>query len=230
MKEVNAETIFGGIFGLVSIVAAVMEMYFSGYKMTSIAGAVKDISATMVAVMVLLLIFRDFFSKKININFEDRFKNKLDSWAQNNRTIIKKSDIDKQGFYGYDMFTDMNNFYKGANFSKNSGWFVRFPEIKESHYNRNDIKIDFHLNKGTFFEGLLLQPEELEERYEKIASNIRDFIFKLYSNKMSEAFYKNQTITIIMSNKIQTDEEIDSLINILDSMIKAYLVSANIKL
>lgn len=128
------------------------------------------------------------------------------------------------------MFTDMNNFYKGCDFSKNSGWFVRFPEIKEENYNHKDIKIDFHLNKGTFFEGMALNDEELEPRYEKIANNIIDYIRMIYSAEISKIFYKNHTITITMSNPIQTDEEIDSLIRILDSMIKAYLVSANIKL
>ena len=128
------------------------------------------------------------------------------------------------------MFTDMNNFYKGSNYSKNSGWFVRFPEIKESNYNHKDIKIDFHLNKGTFFEGMGLNDEELEPRYEKIADNIISYIKMIYSAEISEIFYKNQTITITIVNPIQTDEEMDSLIRVLDSMVKAYLVSANIKL
>ena len=52
----------------------------------------------------------------------------------------------------------------------------------------------------------------------------------IYSAEISEIFYKNQTITITIVNPIQTDEEMDSLIRVLDSMVKAYLVSANIKL
>ena len=86
------------------------------------------------------------------------------------------------------------------------------------------------MNKGTFFEGMGLNDEELEPRYEKIAENIIGYIKMIYPTEIPEIFYKNQTITITMANPIQTDEEIDSLIRILDSMIKAYLVSANIKL
>lgn len=75
-----------------------------------------------------------------------------------------------------------------------------------------------------------LKDEELEPRYEKIANNIIDYIRMIYPAEISEIFYKNQTITITMVNPIQTDEEMDTLIRILDSMVKAYLVSANIRL
>lgn len=183
----------------------------------------------MLAVMLLFLVFKNFCNEKIG-NFEDRLINRLNQWEEDNKTVIVKSKPDKAGFYGFDMFTDMNNFYKGSNFSKNSGWFVRFPEIKESNYNHKDIKIDFHLNKGTFFEGMELKDEELEARYKSIASNIINYIRTIHGSEISEIFYKNQTITITMVNPIQTDEEMDTLIRILDSMVKAYLVSANIKL
>ena len=229
MNKINAETLFGGIFSIISVIAAIIEMALNKYETVYIAGAIKDIAATMLAVMLLFLVFKNFYKKKTD-NFEERLKNKLNQWAEDNKTVIVKSKPDKMGFYGYDMFTDMNNFYKGSNYSKNSGWFVRFPEIKESNYNHKDIKIDFHLNKGTFFEGMGLNDEELEPRYEKIADNIISYIKMIYSAEISEIFYKNQTITITIVNPIQTDEEMDSLIRVLDSMVKAYLVSANIKL
>lgn len=229
MNKINAETLFGGIFSIISIIAAIIEMALNKYETVFIAGAIKDIAATMLAVMLLFLVFKNFYKKKID-NFEERLENKLKQWEEDNKTVIVKSKPDKAGFYGFDMFTDMNNFYKGSNFSKNSGWFVRFPEIKESNYNHKDIKIDFHLNKGTFFEGMGLKDEELEPRYEKIANNIIDYIRMIYPAEISEIFYKNQTITITMVNPIQTDEEMDTLIRILDSMVKAYLVSANIRL
>lgn len=225
----NGETIFGGIFGILSIIAALYQLSLAEYDKDAIAGAVQAIAGTMLNVMVLFLVFKNFYSKK-TYSFEERLKNKLNEWAKENKTVIVKSASDKAGFYGYDMFTDMNNFYKGSEYSKNSGWFVRFPEIKESNYNHKDIKIDFHLNKGTFFEGMGLKDEELEPRYEKIASNIINYMRTMFGGEISETFYKNQTISIIIPNPIQTDEEIDSMIKILDGMIKAYLVSANIKL
>lgn len=223
----NTETIFGGIFGILSIAAAIYQVLLSGYDKSSIAGAIQSIAGTMLSVMVLFLVFKNFYEKKIG-SFEDRLKSRLKKWAEDNRNIIIKSENDKAGFYGYDMFTDINNFYNGSGYSKNSGWFVRLPEIKESNYNHKDIKIDFHLNKGTF--GIDLKDEELEPRYKNISSNIINYMRAIYGTEISEMFYKNQTITITMANPIQTDKEIDFVIRILDSMVKAYLVSANIKL
>ena len=224
----NTKTILGGIFGILSIVAAIYQVSLSGYDKGAIAGAIQSIAGTMLNVMVLFLVFKNFCNEKIG-NFEDKLKKKLNQWAEDNRNIIRKSDPDKTGFYGFDMFTDMNKFYENSN-SQNSGWFVRFPEIKESNYNHKDIKIYFHLNKGTFFEGMGLKDEELEPRYEKIASNIKGYIMSIYNNKRLNISYKNQDIIITMVNPIQTNEEIDFLIRVLDSMVKAYLVSANIKL
>ena len=225
----NTETILGGIFGVLSIVAAIYQVSLNGYDKISIAGAVQSIAGTMLSVMVLFLVFKNFYEKKIG-SFEDRLKSRLEKWAEDNMNIIRKSEHDKAGFYGYDMFTDINNFYNGSGYSKNSGWFVRFPEIKESNYNHKNIKIDFHLNKGTFFEGMGLEDEKLEPLYKNIASNIINYIRTIYGAEISEIFYKNQTITITIPNPIQTDKEIDFVIRILDNMVKAYLVSANIKL
>lgn len=224
----NTKAILGGIFGILSVVAAIYQVLLSGYDKVSIAGAIQSISGTMLNVMVLFLVFKNFYEKKIG-SFEDRLKSRLKKWTKDNRNIIKKSNPNKVGFYGYDMFTDMNNFYKKSN-SKNSGWFVRLPDIKESNYNKGNIKIYFHLNKGTFFEGMGLKDEELGPLYKSIASNIKEYITDIYDKKELNISYDNQTITIIIVNPIQTNKEINFLIRVLDSMVKAYLVSANIKL
>lgn len=71
----------------------------------------------MLAVMLLFLVFKNFYVKKI-VDFEGRLKNKLNQWEEDNKTVVVKSKIDKAGFYGFDMFTYMNNFYKGYDFSK----------------------------------------------------------------------------------------------------------------
>lgn len=79
MNKINAETLFGGIFSIISVIAAIIEMALNNYETVYIAGAIKDISATMLAVMLLFLVFKNFYNKKI-VDFEGRLKNKLEKW------------------------------------------------------------------------------------------------------------------------------------------------------
>lgn len=57
MNKINAETLFGGIFSIISIIAAIIEMALNKYETVFIAGAIKDIAATMLAVMLLFFVF-----------------------------------------------------------------------------------------------------------------------------------------------------------------------------
>ena len=77
----QTQTILGGIFGILSIIAIIYQMSLSGYDKNSVAGAVQGIAGTMLNVMVLFLIFKNFYNKKTN-NFEDRLKNKLEQYSQ----------------------------------------------------------------------------------------------------------------------------------------------------
>ena len=57
------EKLWGGIFGVVAIAAAIAEMFINGIDAASVIGAVKDISGTLV-VVVLLVAFIKSLPKK----------------------------------------------------------------------------------------------------------------------------------------------------------------------
>ena len=63
-KKIDKEIVFGGIFGIIAVVAATGEMIISGISVATILSATKDIAGTLVAVMVFIIAIKHLFVKK----------------------------------------------------------------------------------------------------------------------------------------------------------------------
>ncbi len=229
MRKIGIETLWGGIFGIVAIVAAIIEMALNGFEALAIAGAVKDVSGTLVTVMVLFFAIKNLLPRKEKLSIEERIILALEEWQQANSTmIIKSSDDEKTGKYGFHMRTDIRDFYRAVPLTKNSGWFVRLPLPQVGNYANDNIRIEFHLNKGTFFADIALSPDELKHRFDQLNKLFCDFINAKYHDFLV-ASGQNDLIIIKMSQPIENDDDIQKLIEVLNSMLQAYLASANVK-
>lgn len=229
MKKIGIETLWGGIFGIIAIIAAVVEMVLSGFDAAAIAGMIKDISGTLVTVMVLVFAIKNLLPKKEKQSVEEKLVYALDTWQHSNSTmIVKSADDEKTGKYGYNMRTDVRDFYRAEPLTKNAGWFVRLPMPVAENYAQGDIRVEFHLNKGTFFEGIPLSVEELKQNFDRLNKLFCDFINGKYHGFLT-ASGQNDLIVATIHQPIETDEDIQKLIDVLNSMFQAYLASANIK-
>lgn len=75
VERIGVETAFAGLFGLIAIVAVFFEMAIAGFDSASIAGGVKDIAGTIIAVVMLIIAIRALApKKKIVGGFEETFK------------------------------------------------------------------------------------------------------------------------------------------------------------
>lgn len=230
MKKIGLETLWGGIFGIISILAAIAEAVFNGLSPAAVAGSVKDMAAMLVTVMIFMLAIRSLIPKKVDMGITEKIIQALDSWQKSNSTMILKSDDDdKTGKYGFNMRTDVRNFYHTTPQSKNAGWFVRLPLPAEDNYTKEGIKLEFHLNKGTFFDGLKAKEDVIGAKFIELNDLICRFINAKYDKTLA-AVGRNDLITIKFNEPIQTEEDIAHLTDVLNSMFQAYLVSANIRL
>ncbi|MEI6131459.1 MAG: hypothetical protein WCQ41_01370 [Bacillota bacterium] len=227
-KRLGTEVLLGGFFGIIAVVATFLEMMENGLTTASIYGGIKDVAGTMVAIMVFLIAIRGLIPKKEKLTFEEKLMAALSDWQKSNSTLILKSTDDEKTYkYGFSMRTDINDFYRSNPLTKNVGWFVRLPLISKEQY-ANEFEIIFHLNKGTFFEGVQLSEAELKQKYSVLSQKFCEFIGPSYvgfakpTAKFDEIFVKVQPLT--------TDEDIKKLINMLNSMFQAFLASANIKI
>lgn len=229
MHAINMETLWGGIFGAAAIAAAVAEAALNGFEPASVAGMMKDVAGTLVTVMVLIIAIKKLLPSKEKLSIEEKLVRALDDWQEANATmIIKSTDDDRTGKYGFHMRTDIRDFYRSNPLTKNAGWFVRLPAPTPGAYGKNDLQIEFHLNKGTFFEGLSLSADELKTRFNKLNELFCHFINTKYSDFLS-ASGQNDLILVRLSHPLQTDHDIKCLTDVLSSMFQAYLASANVK-
>lgn len=226
------ETFVGGACGVIAIIAAVVE-YILGDN-GAIAGMLKDIFGTLV---VVVLLFAAMPAKK-KFNFEEKLETALDEWVQANSNMIVRNDaMDGKSkndsvapWYGIGMKTDMNDFYRDVSTTRQAGWFVRLPVIKEENYNKENIRINFHLNKETFFgRGSDLTDDALKTEFDKLSNLFAQFIGRKFAGYVSAAG-KNENLTVEMKQPIKTEEDIERLIDIINTAYSAYLVSSHIKL
>lgn len=79
VERIGVETAFAGLFGLIAIVAVFFEMAIAGFDSASIAGGVKDIAGTIIAVVMLIIAIRALApKKKIVGGFEETFNKEMD--------------------------------------------------------------------------------------------------------------------------------------------------------
>ena len=217
----------GGIFAVVALIAIIFEMAIAGFDNAAIASGVKDIAGTIVTVLVLFA-----FIPMRGFKFEKRMTKALEQWVSDNSNMLVHNKImdgtDPDNKYGIGMRTDMNNYYSGSPSSNSIGVFVRLPKPDKAVY-KNNPTIEFHLNKGTFFEGTALSKEELKQKYNILIEKFCTFITTKHNGFVS-ATGSGQIITVQILKPIKSNKDIEELINVLNSMMQAYLVAANIKL
>ena len=86
MRKIEKETLFGGIFGGIAIVAIIAEMILGGFSAEAIAGGIKDIAGTIVAVLVFIFAVRQFKKKNVK-GFDETFN------AEMQKIIVKYAPI-----------------------------------------------------------------------------------------------------------------------------------------
>ena len=224
------EKIWGGIFGVIAILAALGEMFVNGVSASSVLGAIKDISGTLVVVVLLVAVVRSLFPKKNKKVFSERLESAIDEWRENNKNLIAKDDKSDGSAeqYGLSMKTDMNAFY-GDSGSEKLGVFLRMPMLTSNVWEKGGINIEFWLNRGTFFQG---RTDLTDEQKNSQLNSLRDKFEKYIALKYSDFCTTSSTGSKIyakIEQPIQRDEEIKKLIKLINSMYQAYLVSANIK-
>lgn len=234
-KRADKETLGGGLFGLVAIAAIVTEMFLADFSAESIVAAVKDISGTVVAIMVFFVAAKHILKQiRETKTFDERLEKAINDWQTEHKNMIVRKeqyDYEKTGepatCYSLGLKTNISDFYNHAQ-SNNTGWFLRMPILKKENYQKDEIVLKFHLNKGTFFEGMDMTKEELAAGFQHLNGLFREFIQSSFPEKVV-ASGKNQDIIVRIQKPIETEEDIALLVSVINTMYNAYLVAANMK-
>ena len=236
--KLGVETLWGGIFGLIAVLAILVELFLGGLSAETITSAVKDIAGTVVSVMVFAIAIKQIIKQiQESKTFEDRLKKALITWqTDHSAMIVRKEKYDHEHentpatCFSFGLKTNLKDFYENRETQK-TGWFVRMPLLTEENYTHGNIVLKFHLNKGTFFEGMDMTEKELTDGFKELNNLFTRFINACFG-KFSEAKIGDsvQDIVVIIKKPIETTDDINDLISVIDSMYNAYLVAANLNI
>lgn len=131
------EKIGGGILGAIAIVSAILEMIFNGISAATIMAAIKDVSGTLIVVMVLLAALKKLFPKK-QMDFSAAFLDEMEAVLKKYNPILKPVDSEK---IEYHIADNLACLYGGK-----EGSYHRLFAFSE-----NEQSITFKVSKTVFF-------------------------------------------------------------------------------
>lgn len=207
IDKIGYETFWGGIFGIVAIIAAIVSTVLGGLDGSTIWGCVKDVAGTIVAVMVLWVAVKQIIPTKIT-DINKIFKIELEKIVDKYKPLIKQN-------------TDKANKYDIAyNVEALFGNEPKSP-TKIFEYDENK-KLKFFVTK-TFFMGK--SPEDFKEMQKAIIGQI---LLKFDDKKKYEITVNGDTISINFNEPLNTPEDVRYAVGLIDKFL-FYAIALNKK-
>lgn len=206
MKGLDKETIIGGIFGLVAIVAAIISTILGEVNASSIWGCVKDIAGTLTAVILFLAVLNKNKVKKSK-NFKEEFDKRIDEVLKTYQPYVIRKDGGKEEF----QITPNLKCIFGSE-TKTYNDFFSF-DLKN--------KFDFSVRKGLFF----ARGEATDDIVEGIARSISDKLGKEYSEHIEQPVLKKDGtgFTVAFNRELCTMEDAQLAAQFVGSAIMCYI-------
>lgn len=157
MGKVDFETKLGGFFGIVACLAIFVEMILAGFTADSIVGGVKDISGTMVAILVLVVAVRKIRPGYKKETFGSVLAEELEDFEKRSQPLVHKAkDYDRENGYRYYLITRMDRILYASTAEieeiKNKG-AINSGTMNGKFFDlivNDEIKLFFYLNASTF--------------------------------------------------------------------------------
>ena len=209
------EKIVGGILGAIAIVAAIGEMILDGFTAESIVAAIKDISGTLI-VVVLLVAFVKSLPKKPK-NFREQFEADMSEIEQAYAPLIVKyvpKDTAKESAKAknektirYDILSSVD-----ALFGKEQADHLRLFELNAE----KPEKMCFYVREKFFG-----KPFDAKEIAENLSGRLQAK-FPDYSVTHS-ADSSGETITVNFNKAMETEQDAAALVNLINAAILLFV-------
>ena len=218
-KKIDKEIFFGGIFGIIAVLSAIFEMLANGISAATIFGTLKDITGTLVAVMVLGFAMKKLFDNSEN-TLSKILEKELSLFEKNYSPLIfKVSNFEKMQnekyVQGFCVLKDFSEFITTHSVSE---------QMKESYSSRNS-------HQTAKFIDLPSTSDMLNDNFKVCFRTLssceydKDFLKKV-ADKISYKYKENGYSTTSSNNaltveipKIETKQDIQSLISMFEVIL-----------
>ena len=221
------EKIWGFVFGVIAIIAAISEMLVGGISAASVLGAVKDVFGTLVVVVVFVLVIRTL--PKTPKNFREVFDKKIESVSEKYGSLIRKEELSVEtqnseaktavakknkleNVICYEMADNINVLF-GTPCSN----YKRFLEIE----NKNNTIVKLLIRKSFFN-----CPDFTDETLNNIGEKIKAYLIVKFKDYKIEYDRKKNDIIIDTEKTMESHEDADSLAELVDASIMLYIAES----
>lgn len=204
-KKIDKEVLFGGIFGIIAIAAAVGEMLANGISTATILGATKDIAGTLVAVMVFIIAIKHLFAKKPT-DFDGVFAAEMDKVISKYSPILAKDEKVKGR---YNIASNLDSIV-----GKETGaYHAMFDAVSRK-------EITFNVSKTVF---MGKSKESFDEMQQKISTQIGSKIKNTF--EIVDSFeITAKGVKFNFAHELKTNNDASQLAEIIDCVILLYFI------
>ncbi len=199
------EKVGGGILGAVAIVSAILEMVFNGISAATVMAAIKDISGTLIVVMVLLVALKKLFPKKQR-GFTSVFQDEMEPIVEKYSPIIKQVESEKIEFLIADNLACL--------YGEKEGTYHRFFVFSE-----NDNSITFKVSKTVFFGRT---PDAHENDLKEIALDIAKTVAHSFDS-IAKFTGSKDSFTLSFKEPLKSDASARKLAAVIDKILLLYV-------
>ena len=237
MKKVLEKTDFlAGIFAVVAIIAIVCEVAFGGFTKESVVGGIKDISGILVDVLVLIIATSVFVKKKVS-KITEVLEKSIEDWGKENEPLVFKVEGFKQAqnsiyTQGFALLQNPREYVSLLKINLNS----EHPEwLKYASYSSKftgkfiDMPSTEVMTSGSFDICVVMNQTHFKNMsdFENTFSDIIGCVNNNYKNVVKASqISKELKFTVHFDQKIQTKDDIDTLIEVLDYIVSLVKVVA----
>lgn len=213
----SLEKVFGGIFGVIAVVAAIIEMFLGGASIESVVAGIKDVAGTLVVVILLLAFIKSHKKvKDIRVAIEQGMENLEEDYSPLVREAVatENSGEQKQNklkrVIRYEIASDI-----GVLFGKESKVYAPFFDIDSE----NPTKVEFYIRRK-FFSDTAENPFDAE----KIYNHIEKYMTKRHEG-YEITFSRDSSggkVNITFPSPLKYEKDIKELLEIVDDMVFIY--------
>ncbi len=213
------EKVLSGIFGVVGILAILVNLFIKGLSGENILDAAAGIAGLVVTITVFLVTVKIFRKMKFE-DFVSRFEAHLQDWADQNKYLIDIESVGeergKEKKRSYFMLIDHSNLVtaeeEASQTNKKKGAFLYLP--LKGKMEKLQERIEFRLNESTFKRQNKFK--DVKEIVQKFAERIN---YEFHDSLKIEAFQSKQDankIEVSLENVPKTEKSAKLLVDMVE--------------
>ena len=208
-KKIDNETLWSGLFGIISVIAAVVEVFVNGINTSNIVAAIKDVSGTVAVVFVLFIAIKHLILKEPK-NFDEVFTSGMEAVTVKYNPLIQKQEDGKHRYFIASKLSAINDNSPGA--------YHKFFD----YVSNKEIEISF---SKTVFVGVGGSDELFKEKKSKIVLSINNRI-SVY-DIVDKCELSANGIKIKFKEPLETAKHANQLVEIIDCVLLSFVTEYN---